>query len=169
MDLAPDPGRDACRFHHSFPLLRWVQHLALLAGLPWYFCACQGDFFVGCLFCLAASNVPLQLQWFMRAARIRGPLFWGNQVILMASFGVLRLVFLPTLAWRFGCEALVSLLSTRGWPCGAWQERWVCLGAALALLGANAVWLAVMIRTSRVEFHLRNQPGYRLGSPKKGQ
>ena len=160
-----------CRFHHSFPLLRWVQHLALLAGLPWYF---RGphfpDFLLGCLFCLAASNVPLQLQWLMRAAHIRGPLFLGNQIILMASFGVLRLVFLPTLAWRFGCGVLSKLLQRGGWLCSPWQASAACLGAALGLLAANAVWLVVMIRTSRVEFHLRNQPGrYRLGSPRKSQ
>ena len=110
------------------------------------------------------------LQWFMRAARIRGPLFLGNQIILMASFGVLRLVFLPTLAWKFGCGFAVSQLQASGVKCSAWQGTLLCSGIALSLLGANAVWLVVMIRTSRVEFHLRNQPGrYRLGSPRKSQ
>ena len=52
----------ARRFQHSFPLARWVQHLILLGSLPWYFQAKKGDFFIGCLFCLAASNIPLQLQ-----------------------------------------------------------------------------------------------------------
>ena len=153
------------RFRHSFPLARWVQHLTLLAGLPWYFRWKRGDFFVGCLFCLSASNIALQLQWFMRAARTRGPLFLANQIALMSSFITLRLVFLPSLVWKFGCGGALGAL---GWQCSPLQASACCLGASLLLLTCSAVWLVIMMRTSRVEFHLRNQPRKRRAwSPTK--
>ena len=146
-----------------------MQHLLLLVTLPLYFRWHRGDFFVGCLFCLSASNVPLQLQWFMRAAGVRGPLFLANQIVLMSSFIVLRLVFLPSLFWKVGCG---PLLAWAGWQCRGWQASATCLGGSLLLLTASAVWLVVMMRTSRVEFHLRNQPRPRrawspLRSPRK--
>ena len=172
--IPPDTATAVCaelarapRFRHSFPLARWVQHLGLLAGLPLYFRWKRGDFFVGCLFCLSASNVPLQLQWFMRAAGTRGPLFLANQVVLMSSFVVLRLVFLPSLFWKFGCTPALAAL---GWDaCTPWQASALCLGGSLLLLTCSAVWLIVVMRTSRVEFHLRNQPRRRRAwSPLRG-
>lgn len=158
--------RLACRFRHSFPLARWVQHLGLLCALPWYFHFKRGDLLLGCLFCLSASNVALQLQWFMRAARIRGPLFLLNQIALMSSFVTLRLVFIPSLFWKFGCSPLLDAL---GWgACPEWQASLLCLGGSLLLLVCNAVWLVVMMRTSRVEFSVRNQPRKRRAwSPTK--
>lgn len=51
------------RFKRSMHPLGWLQHIALLCTLPFYYTRLKFDAILGLLFLCNAATVPRQLRW----------------------------------------------------------------------------------------------------------